>query len=407
MAAAKDCPESNGTKKKVAKEPDLAQKYGSNGQLITTLMIRNIPAEYTQDMMLQEVIKSLGGAELDFFYLPWDTQRNANAGYAFVNFCSPGEARKCIRVFTNHKFKKFQNQKLGKVSPAHIQGLENNLLHFQDRAVVQGHSPNGPLVIWKGQQIELGRLFAELEGKKQADRFDQLQQNLNLQRAAASEAAANAAQAEHQQMFGSEVPRNLAGVTTKLSNLQQRHQGLHPAARAPASMPGYTTHPNGQRDNMALRIDENAHYSLAAVGTPLGALAENLFAQDDDGSAMFSPASSHRLTAPMSAPPGLLTQRHAAGYTQHIRGPFSDVSVSDCQELLHVDDCTFDATKGAPLFDIASSCPPVESLDMAAAQQPSVVAPPRFSFDDDGAILYDMRGAEQRVFSQMLANFGM
>jgi len=51
----------------------------------TTLMMRNLPNNYTRDMLL-EMLDSQGFSGLyDFVYLPCDFGRNANLGYAFVN----------------------------------------------------------------------------------------------------------------------------------------------------------------------------------------------------------------------------------------------------------------------------------------------------------------------------------
>lgn len=42
----------------------------------TTLMLRNIPNKYTQDMILQEVCAAGLNGKYDFFYLPIDYKVN-------------------------------------------------------------------------------------------------------------------------------------------------------------------------------------------------------------------------------------------------------------------------------------------------------------------------------------------
>mmetsp|Transcript_21188 Transcript_21188/g.49265 ORF Transcript_21188/g.49265 Transcript_21188/m.49265 type:complete len:495 (-) Transcript_21188:102-1586(-) len=144
------------------REPNLAQKYPTTGQN-TTVMIRNIPNEYTQDELIAEVSEAMGSTDLfDFFYLPWDSQNNCNVGYAFVNFHNNIIAQKAVLVFSKYKFLTHQSAKVGQVSRAHIQGLENNLRHLQDRAVVHGNLPCSPVVVWKGQKIELSAVFQEI-----------------------------------------------------------------------------------------------------------------------------------------------------------------------------------------------------------------------------------------------------
>merc|ERR1740120_413238 len=58
----------------------------------TTIMLRNIPNDYTRDMLL-ELLDSEGLASLyDFVYLPSDFKRWQGLGYAFVNMVSHEDA---------------------------------------------------------------------------------------------------------------------------------------------------------------------------------------------------------------------------------------------------------------------------------------------------------------------------
>jgi len=53
---------------------------------MTTVMLRNIPNDYTRAMLL-ELLDSIGlAARYDFLYLPIDFHRGSSLGYAFVNF---------------------------------------------------------------------------------------------------------------------------------------------------------------------------------------------------------------------------------------------------------------------------------------------------------------------------------
>lgn len=146
------------------RESNLAQKYKTPGAC-TTVMIRNIPSKYTQAELIAEVVESLGGQGhtlFDFFYLPWDTTHNANVGYAFINFKDAASAQLASQAFTNYVFKNHDSRKVAKLVPAHIQGLENNLRHLQDRAVVHSGHPCVPVVVWNGVTLELSKVFDEL-----------------------------------------------------------------------------------------------------------------------------------------------------------------------------------------------------------------------------------------------------
>eukprot|EP00435_Cladocopium_sp_Y103_P025043 s1434_g6.t1 len=158
--------------KRNQRESNLAEKYQTDGPF-TTVMIRNIPTEYKQDELILEVSEVMGSPQsFDFFYLPWDTQNDCNIGYVFVNFPDPGAAQLAVRAFSNYNFRLHDSKKVGKVSPAHIQGLENNLRHLQDRAVVLGNHPCSPIVMWKGQKVELSLIFQELRTQDTLRRFE-------------------------------------------------------------------------------------------------------------------------------------------------------------------------------------------------------------------------------------------
>jgi len=96
--------------------------------------------------------------------LPWDQQNDSNIGYAFVNFRTVGAAERCTRIFTNFTFRRFDSPKCCKVFPAHIQGLENNVLHLMDRAVSEARS-HYPIIMWKGKKLKLGKVIAVLESQ--------------------------------------------------------------------------------------------------------------------------------------------------------------------------------------------------------------------------------------------------
>ncbi|CAE7386747.1 mei2 [Symbiodinium natans] len=51
----------------------------------TTVMLRNLPNNFSRDMLLSMLDKRGFAGRYDFLYLPFDFCRNANLGYAFVN----------------------------------------------------------------------------------------------------------------------------------------------------------------------------------------------------------------------------------------------------------------------------------------------------------------------------------
>jgi len=123
----------------VPRRVDLAKEYEQNkkeGQTITTVMIRNLPNRCGQNDLI-DALSCVGLAgSFDFLYIPLDLGTNINVGYGFVNFIAPTYAIQCMERLPKHEFQK--QRKLGKhvqVLPAHMQGLEANLRHYEKAAV--------------------------------------------------------------------------------------------------------------------------------------------------------------------------------------------------------------------------------------------------------------------------------
>jgi len=130
-----------------------ATSGATSGVPVTTMMLRNIPNKYTQTKLLQEIDECGFAGTYDFFYLPMDVHNKSNVGYAFVNFKTPEVAARFSAVCSNRSFLRFRSRKVGIVSAAHVQGLDANLRHFQDRAVTQAKNDQYRPIVLKGNQV--------------------------------------------------------------------------------------------------------------------------------------------------------------------------------------------------------------------------------------------------------------
>lgn len=65
----------------------------------TTVMMRNVPNNYTRDMLLAMLDDEGFSSRYDFIYLPMDFGRHANLGYAFVNLDSEATAQEFWQIF--------------------------------------------------------------------------------------------------------------------------------------------------------------------------------------------------------------------------------------------------------------------------------------------------------------------
>mmetsp|Transcript_44962 Transcript_44962/g.143395 ORF Transcript_44962/g.143395 Transcript_44962/m.143395 type:complete len:387 (+) Transcript_44962:76-1236(+) len=131
-------------------------------QSATTLMLRNIPNKYTQNLLMKEIDASGFTGTYDFFYLPMDVHNRSNVGYAFINFADSADAKRFYQVFDEHRFQQIQSRKVSSVSYGHVQGLLANLKHFENRAVT--HSQNDqyrPVVLQGGKRVDFEVAVAE------------------------------------------------------------------------------------------------------------------------------------------------------------------------------------------------------------------------------------------------------
>uniref|UniRef100_A0A7S1AC06 Mei2-like C-terminal RNA recognition motif domain-containing protein n=1 Tax=Noctiluca scintillans TaxID=2966 RepID=A0A7S1AC06_NOCSC len=92
---------------------------------VTTLMVRNIPVRYTQEMLLREWPNN---STYDFLYLPVAANRKRNVSFAFVNFISSESALAFRTRWHKQRLVHFNTQKPLDISPADIQGRDDNIL---------------------------------------------------------------------------------------------------------------------------------------------------------------------------------------------------------------------------------------------------------------------------------------
>ncbi|KAL4442802.1 hypothetical protein ABPG74_010691 [Tetrahymena malaccensis] len=101
----------------------------------TTLMIKNIPNKYEQDLLLQTIDRKHKHT-YDFFYLPIDFTNNCNVGYAFINFKETRFIEPFYREFNDQKWKKYNSDKICQLCYARIQGSESLNNHFRSSSVM-------------------------------------------------------------------------------------------------------------------------------------------------------------------------------------------------------------------------------------------------------------------------------
>merc|ERR1719201_1462918 len=114
--------------------PNLASPTYATGvedsTTVHTVMMRNLPNKYTQQMMLEEINLAGFAGTFDFLYLPIDPETHANRGYAFINFDRPINAHKFMATFEGRQMYRFDSKKFVSCMAATLQGFEANYSHY-------------------------------------------------------------------------------------------------------------------------------------------------------------------------------------------------------------------------------------------------------------------------------------
>ena len=99
----------------------------------TTIMIRNIPIKYT-DEILNDTFKDFHG-KYDCLYMPYDYEKNGNKGYAFINFVNPLHILLFYEKFNGKKWMHFESNKICELNMAHFQGV-NEIQNTNENIII-------------------------------------------------------------------------------------------------------------------------------------------------------------------------------------------------------------------------------------------------------------------------------
>ncbi|CAE8677629.1 unnamed protein product [Polarella glacialis] len=100
----------------------------------TTLVIRNIPARYNQEMLLAEFIPD---GSFDFFFLPYSFKDARTMGIAFLNFRTHASALIFQEKWHRQFLQDHGRTKHLDVAAATTQGLEANLQQFNSKSIAR------------------------------------------------------------------------------------------------------------------------------------------------------------------------------------------------------------------------------------------------------------------------------
>ena len=87
----------------------------------TTVMIRNIPIKYTDNILIKDLEEFKG--KYDCLYMPYDYEKKGNKGYAFINFVNPLHILYFHEKFNGKKWPLFESNKICELNSANFQGI--------------------------------------------------------------------------------------------------------------------------------------------------------------------------------------------------------------------------------------------------------------------------------------------
>jgi hypothetical protein len=123
--------------------------------VMTTLMMQNIPNEYSRQMLLDLLNGNGFAGKYDFAYLPLDFKTKRSLGYAFLNFTSKEVATQFLNAFEGFSGWCIPSRKVCAVTWSALQGLEAHVECYRSSPVMHSSVPEEcrPLLFESGQKI--------------------------------------------------------------------------------------------------------------------------------------------------------------------------------------------------------------------------------------------------------------
>jgi len=122
----------------------------------TTVMMRNIPGEYTRDDLLGLLDQHRFSGLFDLVYLPVDFRTELNHGYAFINFTTTENAERFRDHFVGFSDWLVPSERICEVSWSdQSQGTDENVRRYRDSPMMHASVDDRfkPVLFHDGQRI--------------------------------------------------------------------------------------------------------------------------------------------------------------------------------------------------------------------------------------------------------------
>lgn len=119
------------------------ETQSGKGKQRTTVMLRNLPNNYTREMFLQMLDEHGLVGKYDFAYLPCDFYRDANLGYAFVNMVDGKAVDELWKIFHGFSDWALPTAKVCEVSwSGPHQGFKAHVERYRNSPVMHRYVPD-------------------------------------------------------------------------------------------------------------------------------------------------------------------------------------------------------------------------------------------------------------------------
>ena len=113
-------------------EPEDLARIRDGSETRTTLMIKKVPRKYTLEILRREIDEVLATSGCyDLLYLPVDSAKMTNRGYAFINFTSAVHVETFVLAFMHRPWTELNKRsKTAVMYWANVQGRDATLAHI-------------------------------------------------------------------------------------------------------------------------------------------------------------------------------------------------------------------------------------------------------------------------------------
>jgi len=148
--------EGSGCGSSVAGTEQTHRDPAASGLQKTTVMLRNLPNNYTRDMLLHLVDTHGFSGSYDLIYMPTDFTSNVGLGYAFINFVSTEEASRFWSKFQGFSDWEVASKKVCEIGWSSVlQGLQPHIDRYRNSPVMHDSVPDEfkPVLFSNGERV--------------------------------------------------------------------------------------------------------------------------------------------------------------------------------------------------------------------------------------------------------------